>query len=280
MNRYHVNPETGNPNICRAVKGGCPFGGEEAHFDSKNDARKAFERFNSANGAPKLKKRVSNIDPRHGYLKREIAEGIVIHDVNCQQCGEPLGSFGARAMISEEYAECDCGFDNDLEKLQITLTPKNPSYKFLDKNEVKKATWYHATDKDNWLEEIEVHDEKDSSEHFLAHIGTEAAAFDRAITNYAPHRDWQKLFYIYEVALAEDATIADEIPQDENKDSSLKSESDVVRYINRWEDMASISLAVRSNKLRIIGKRLVKPKEAHERLTPYNIPSPEEVEDY
>lgn len=41
---YHVNPNTGNPNICRAEKGGCPFGGTNEHYDTKAEAREAYEK--------------------------------------------------------------------------------------------------------------------------------------------------------------------------------------------------------------------------------------------
>lgn len=39
--RYHISPESGRPNICRAGKRPCPIGGE--HFDSKEEARAASE---------------------------------------------------------------------------------------------------------------------------------------------------------------------------------------------------------------------------------------------
>lgn len=39
---YHINPETGRPNICRATTL-CPFGGSEAHFASKDEARAQYE---------------------------------------------------------------------------------------------------------------------------------------------------------------------------------------------------------------------------------------------
>lgn len=40
---YHVNPNTGNPNICRAQNGGCPFGTPNEHFDTKQEARADYE---------------------------------------------------------------------------------------------------------------------------------------------------------------------------------------------------------------------------------------------
>lgn len=44
MNRYHINPNTGIPNICRAEKGNCPYEGafnSENHYDSYSEAQEA-----------------------------------------------------------------------------------------------------------------------------------------------------------------------------------------------------------------------------------------------
>lgn len=41
--RFHVNPETGNPNKCTAKKA-CPFGGDDKHYFSKEAAHAAFEK--------------------------------------------------------------------------------------------------------------------------------------------------------------------------------------------------------------------------------------------
>lgn len=46
MARYHINPQTGNPGLCKAQSGGCPFGEMEDHFDTKIEARNAYEKFN------------------------------------------------------------------------------------------------------------------------------------------------------------------------------------------------------------------------------------------
>ena len=40
---YHINPETGNPNQCRAKPGNCRFGADANHHDTKEDARAAYE---------------------------------------------------------------------------------------------------------------------------------------------------------------------------------------------------------------------------------------------
>lgn len=44
MSRIHINPVTGNPGECSAVEGNCPFGGDENHFGSKEEARDHYAR--------------------------------------------------------------------------------------------------------------------------------------------------------------------------------------------------------------------------------------------
>lgn len=39
---FHVNPETGRPNVCRAGDA-CEFGGADFHYDSKHDAEVAWK---------------------------------------------------------------------------------------------------------------------------------------------------------------------------------------------------------------------------------------------
>jgi len=41
---FHVNPKTGNPSVCRAKTGNCPFGEITEHYESKEDARLSYEK--------------------------------------------------------------------------------------------------------------------------------------------------------------------------------------------------------------------------------------------
>lgn len=47
--KFHINPETGNPGVCRA-KYNCRFGGDRIHFDSKEEAREDYEMRMSSKG--------------------------------------------------------------------------------------------------------------------------------------------------------------------------------------------------------------------------------------
>ena len=54
MAKYHVSTD-GNPRVCSASEGKCPFGGNENHYTSKEAARAAFEESTEALGATSKK---------------------------------------------------------------------------------------------------------------------------------------------------------------------------------------------------------------------------------
>jgi hypothetical protein len=43
MSKFHTNPETGDTNKCTAKEGGCKFGSDAPHFESKAEAQNAYE---------------------------------------------------------------------------------------------------------------------------------------------------------------------------------------------------------------------------------------------
>lgn len=44
MSKYHVNPETGRANICKANKRECPLGADVPHFETRNEANSYVEK--------------------------------------------------------------------------------------------------------------------------------------------------------------------------------------------------------------------------------------------
>lgn len=46
--KYHVNKK-GKPSVCRAKDGNCPFGGNESHYNTIEDAQKAADKINEQN---------------------------------------------------------------------------------------------------------------------------------------------------------------------------------------------------------------------------------------
>lgn len=57
MAKYHINQATGNVGPCTATTRACPHGGEENHFGSEAEARKAFEQGNSTDALKPVVKR-------------------------------------------------------------------------------------------------------------------------------------------------------------------------------------------------------------------------------
>ncbi len=43
MAKFHISPETGNPGACKAKESNCPFAGANEHWDTKEEARAAYE---------------------------------------------------------------------------------------------------------------------------------------------------------------------------------------------------------------------------------------------
>jgi hypothetical protein len=73
MPRYHINPRTGNPGICRAEKS-CPFGDMESdHYSSKEAAREAYELemgSGGQNNSPETEDKRTRID-----VPKEVTQG-------------------------------------------------------------------------------------------------------------------------------------------------------------------------------------------------------------
>jgi hypothetical protein len=42
MAKFHIR-EDGNPGVCSASEGGCPFGANVPHYATKDEARRAYE---------------------------------------------------------------------------------------------------------------------------------------------------------------------------------------------------------------------------------------------
>lgn len=93
MSKFHVNPSTGNPGRCFALKK-CRFGGDDEHYASKELAAVAYEKFHAQEEIPVLKK--SDVSP---------APRLEDFAVNLY---EPTGEL----LTDEKIAEADQKFQN------------------------------------------------------------------------------------------------------------------------------------------------------------------------
>lgn len=93
MSKFHVNPSTGNPGRCFALKK-CRFGGDDEHYASKELAALAYERLHAPEEIPVLRK--ADVEP----TKRLEDFAVDLH--------EPKGPL----LTEEKIAEADGRFQN------------------------------------------------------------------------------------------------------------------------------------------------------------------------
>jgi hypothetical protein len=104
---------------------------------------------------------------------------------------------------------------------------------------------------------------------YEAHVGTENAAFDRGLGEYTIPGN--RGFWLFEVRLKPEAIISDTILEDTNSSTILENDGIPHRYINRWEDPASIALVAPHTALEIVSQRWVSAEEATSRPNLFNL---------
>lgn len=97
MPRFHVNPVTGNPGVCKAVYS-CPFGSKEtAHFDSAVEAQAFFETSQSTFAPSKKKRdrvfRIGSLEPPEAHFE-DLKQLVVAFDK-----GTPEGRQGRAGAL-------------------------------------------------------------------------------------------------------------------------------------------------------------------------------------
>jgi hypothetical protein len=203
----------------------------------------------------------------NGNLKPEFAEKAAVKDFFCPGCKKPVDLFDGWIIITNRKVACECGISFDIFTALVVFSPENPAFKYFRESSTREATWFHATHDPKWERVLS------RKASIPVHVGTETAAFDRALGIYISRYPQviEQTFELYELRLKPDARIADRIIHDANSEKVILRGSDVTRYINRWEDPASISLAARSSVLELVSHRTVKSSEARERISIYNV---------
>lgn len=187
---------------------------------------------------------------------------------SCPSCKFTFSLALAAAVGRSEYDCPNCGDSVEATSLVVSVT--SDSTVFFDKQAVKNARWFHATQKRNWMAELL----EDDMELPLVHVGTELSAIFRSrdLRDCGSHdvEEW----YVYELAIKSSAEIFDNIDWDENEDAPesvihlLEDEkygaNKIVRYINSYEDPGSISLILDPRMVKVVGVRTFQPEELDE----------------
>lgn len=135
--------------------------------------------------------------------------------------------------------------------------------KFLDASTTLGATWYHITNRKNWIEDLT--DGEDEWFVPLVHLGTELAAADRM-----KFYRWSPVAYMYKVRLMEDSVLNPDIFVDEDEwpetPDDLWDGTEVFRYVNSYEAVGSISLLVNPLKIVVEEVKVFEGKDIQEYL--------------
>lgn len=154
MSKFHINGQ-GIPAPCRAKKGNCPFGGEETHFSSKQEAQEHADRMNEkqhsilpgvnqsvqSESYNKMKDKmlegdIKSVEEDMHYHKAEDVEGAykVIQDFRKQgDLKETSNKFmKERLELSQQYADENRGIQHNLYR----NTPDGRHIRDLEKEEL------------------------------------------------------------------------------------------------------------------------------------------------
>lgn len=177
----------------------------------------------------------------------------------CAHCGthstkntEIQMRYSHNAWVQGSPFTCECGKSMSISECNLTVLPS--SAPMLDKEIAKTATWFHATNIYNWLDEVsfDYGDEDDDMIRPYVHVGSKDAALELGKWKYLEENDDDDdMFYLWEVTLNVEAILADGVLEDHNDwlyeviDSARKTlGADAIRYLNKWESAGSISLLV------------------------------------
>lgn len=78
MAKFHLNGN-GDPGLCKASQGNCPFGGDEEHYTSPEAARTAFEAAQTVTISPLQKAQAAYTKASQALDKTEVALNSVAH---------------------------------------------------------------------------------------------------------------------------------------------------------------------------------------------------------
>lgn len=198
--------------------------------------------------------------------------------VLCSMCGVRFTAEEVSAVYYTHLARCKCGYI--AERCNVILEVAHESAQFLDADTTRETIWYHSTFAPDWMARLE-EGEKEAAEFFesmgeddlgdptaMVHIGTRAAAIDRALDlsqdmrkNWnLDERDLAEGVYLYAVRILPETEIDEIIHTDDNDDAPVtvgncadfNYSTGANRYVNRYESPGSISVLVNRRGIEII----------------------------
>lgn len=187
------------------------------------------------------------------------------------KCGECHAPFTAeeynKALGGANFDELQCTNCKEItysvDSFDVVVSPE--SIPMVEDENVRTATWFHATTVENWHEVVSGEGDPDMNweDHtgkgdttIMVHIGSKAAAEDRARVDF-----YDEEWFLHEITLNDGVEIAPVImPDEETKvperayqcEGRDYSAAGVTRYLNAYESPGSISLLVNPHAITVV----------------------------
>lgn len=189
MSRFHINPESGEPGECSAEEGKCPFGGE--HYDSKQEARKAYEESMNPFSSPDAMKRMQS-EPLLEELQEWLEPG-------------PFGNFLNHPLVQDMMVDAMPGMANmrlreKQKRVKRALEQQDwSSYIFLHERpyrlqSLQTLLYEHPVDKPGslvrsvWMDSENIHQNYDEWHEVLTDFGIDMDESDKEHFQALPKR--------------------------------------------------------------------------------------------
>lgn len=189
--------------------------------------------------------------------------------MRCVKCGTYLThaqeDYVVRFIPCDEEECWECGRKLSIYGVVVDVRPD--SEHLLDIANVKAAVWYHATNRENWMDGLMNYGKLHGSRtgYPLVHVGTLDAATSILSDKYAGSDDW---IYLYKVKLSPTAVLDPELYEDENmwprRTKDINVASNAFRYVNRYEATGSISILMDPRQLIVESMDRLSPEQAQD----------------
>lgn len=255
MAQLHFSPVVNDYTPCVAVQGQCKYGSAN-HIST--EAYKALKEGSAYDKAQNTSKVIAlrTLDSS-GKDKAQVApDGL--QGVYCRKCSKYFDAGTVDKLLvasssSKNKPRCPtCNEITLLEDAGVDVRFKD-AHLLMDEN-VRKASWFHVTTNDDWLEDMSTLENGTP----LLHIGSKEAAMDR-LRDLMKWQNDGSTWYLYELKIKPEASISEGLFNDENDDcpsseaAARKTNYDgtgVNRYLNTYEAPGTISLVANPHALR------------------------------
>lgn len=190
--------------------------------------------------------------------------------MRCVGCGTYLThaqeDYVVRFVPCDEEECWECG--RKLSFYGVTTDIHPASEHLVDAAKAKAAAWYHATNRENWMDNLlygksYVYGPSDGLP--LVHVGTLDAATSILSDKYVGSDDW---IYLYKVKLSPTVILDPELYEDENswprRTKDIDGPANAFRYVNCYEATGSISLLMDPRELIIESVEKLTPEQAQD----------------